>query len=159
MQVTTFDKAPHILLLIKSPFLRGTRPGTPGVMGYLSNDVGQTANEKRGAADEALSDNEEGGPESAIPNTSAGRAAKKARTEDQSPLASASNPSGPPPGMPTGATAQTPSFTTVRTQLPPTTAQPTASHSHLTGFTASPVNRPSQQPQQSPFSGSHSIGK
>lgn len=164
MQVTTFDKAPHILLLHKSPFLRGVRPGTPGICGYLSNDVGQTANEKRGAQDEVLSDNEEGGAEGDL-SASGGRPAKKPRTEEPSPLATASKlvpPSaeprpgstGPAPALVSGSPLVSQSST-----LPPTTAQSAPIHSHLTGFTATPVNRPPPQPQQSSFTGSHSIGK
>lgn len=164
MQVTTFDKAPHILLLHRSPFLRGVRPGTPGVCGYLSNDVGQTANEKRGALDEVVSDNEEGGAEGDL-SASGGRPAKKPRTEEPSPLATASRLAPPSSESRFGSTGPAPALTSASplvsqpSTLPPTTAQPAPIHSHLTGFTATPVNRPPPQTQQSSFTGSHSIGK
>ena len=165
MQVTQFDKSPHILLLIKSPFLRGVRPGTPGVCGFLSNDVGQTANEKRGAQDEALSENEEGGGEGGAQSASGGRPAKRPRTEEQSPLATESElvpPSSelrPRSAVPTPTLTSTSPLVSQPSPLQSATAQPAPIHTHLTGFTAAPADRPPPQASQSSFTGPHSIGK
>lgn len=161
MQVVTFDKAPHTLLLHKSPFLQGTRPGTRGVTGYLSDVVGQTANEKRRAQDDSL-EGDEDGPEGAGDEQST----KKARVGDKSPLAANAPLAGSNPVLPPSLPGPSPNLgpqTAVqhdampRGPVYPSAVPQQVSTGHLSGFTATQPIRP-PQPQTS-FGGPHQIGK
>ncbi|KAJ9098712.1 hypothetical protein QFC21_004360 [Naganishia friedmannii] len=168
MQVSTFDKAPHTLRLYKSPFLTGTQPGTRGVTGFLSDVVGQTPSEKKGVRGDSATGDDEAQPGGSTPNPSSERAAKKARTEERSPMIAAAIPQGHEeqkselPALIIGASPTAPS----PAGLPAT--------SHIQGFSAASVPRqlagtaptpaysssmhnrvPATQP--SPFSGPHSI--
>lgn len=164
MQVITFDKAPHTLLLHKSPFLQGTRPGTRGVTGFLSDTVGQTANEKRGAQDDSLEGEEDGGPEGTSPYASGERAAKKARVGDKSPLTTNAPLAGSNSILPPSLTGPSPNLTPQMAMQPnavprgPVYPPPMPQQmptGHLSGFTAT---QPARVPPQPSFGGPHQIG-
>lgn len=174
MQVATFEKAPHTLLLHKSPFLQGVLPGTRGVTGFLSDVVGQTANERKGMQDDSLEGDEEGGPEGTTPNGSGERAAKKARVGDRSPLTTNTPLARPNSILPPSLTGPSPNLTPQMTMLgnstapqtqprgqayPPAMQQQVPTGGHLSGFTASPAMRIPPPAQQSPFGGPHQIGE
>jgi hypothetical protein len=161
MQVVTFDKAPHTLLLHKSPFLQGTRPGTRGVTGWLSDVVGQTANEKRRAQDDSLEGEEDG-----LDGTGDERTTKKARVGDKSPLTTntplASSNAILPPSLTGPSPNLTPQMAMPPNAMPrgpvyPPAAPQQVPTGHLSGFTATQPMRAPPQPQPS-FGGPHSIG-
>jgi hypothetical protein len=163
MQVVAFDKAPHTLLLHKSPFLQGTRPGTRGVTGFLSDTVGQTTNEKRGQ-DDSLEGDEDIGPEGTSQYASGERAAKKARVGDKSPLIPNAPLAGSNSTLPPSLTGPSPNLPPQMAMQPnamprgpvyPPTAPQQMPTGHLSGFTAT---QPARVPPQPSFGGPHQIG-